>query len=216
VSKNQKKETRKLDRQAKKEEREKKQREKAERLSARQKMMKDVSVRLLWVTLVILGATVALFLLPLLGFDRFPVSWFCFGVGVIGGFVSIQQRLKKLSDEDLAHLDSSWVHIIIPPFFGGIFALLFYIFVLSGILEGAMFPTFVMPEFSNPPTSEDIEKFLLETYPASGQDFARLAIWSFLAGFSERLVPDILKRTAGQGSESDDDASTPATSPEGE
>jgi hypothetical protein len=130
--------------------------------------------------------------------------------------VSIQQRLKKLSDEDLAHLDSSWVHIIIPPFFGGIFALLFYVFVLSGILEGAMFPTFVIPEFSNPPTSDDIEKLLLETYPASGQDFARLAIWSFLAGFSERLVPDILKRTAGKGSESDDDSSTPAASPEGE
>lgn len=216
MSKKQKKETRKLDRQAKKEDREKKQREKAERLSTRQKMMKDVSVRLLWVTFLILGATVALFMLPLLGLGRFPVSWFCFGVGVTGGFVSIQQRLKKLSDEDLAHLDSSWVHIIIPPFFGGIFALLFYVFVLSGILEGAMFPTFVIPEFSNPPTSEDIEKLLLETYPASGQDFARLAIWSFLAGFSERLVPDILKRTAGKGSESDDDASNPATLPEGE
>ncbi|MCL1587397.1 MAG: hypothetical protein M3092_03190 [Actinomycetia bacterium] len=216
MSKKQKIETRKLDKQAKKEDKEKKQREKAERLSARQTMMKDVSVRLLWVTLLILGATVALFLLPLLGFGRFPVSWFCFGLGVIGGFVSIQQRLKKLSDEDLAHLDSSWVHIIIPPFFGGIFALLFYIFVLSGILEGAMFPTFVIPEFSKPPTSEDIQKLLLETYPASGQDFARLAIWSFLAGFSERLVPDILKRTAGKGSESDDDASNPTTSPEGE
>jgi FtsH-binding integral membrane protein len=198
------------------EDKEKKQRERAERLSARQAMMKDVSVRLLSVTLVILGATVALFMLPLLGLGRFPVSWFCFGVGVIGGFVSIQQRLKKLSDEDLAHLDSSWVHIIIPPFFGGIFALLFYVFVLSGILEGDMFPTFVIPEFSSPPTSDDIEKLLLETYPASGQDFARLAIWSFLAGFSERLVPDILKRTAGKGSESDDDSSTPVTSPEGE
>jgi FtsH-binding integral membrane protein len=216
VSKKQIKGNPKLDRQVKREDRERRQREKSERLSARQKMMKDVSMRLLLVTVVILGATVALFLLPLLGFDRFPVSWFCFGVGVIGGFVSIQQRLKKLSDEDLAHLDSSWVHIIIPPFFGGVFALLFYLFALSGILEGAMFPTFAIPEFSNPPTSEDIQKLLLETYPASGQDFARLAIWSFLAGFSERLVPDILKRTAGKGSESDDDASTPATSSEGE
>jgi hypothetical protein len=179
-------------------------------------MMKVVSVRLLSVTLLILGATVALFMLPLLGLGRFPVTWFCFGVGVIGGFVSIQQRLKKLSDKDLAHLESSWVHIVIPPFFGGMFALLFYIFVLSGILEGAMFPTFVMPEFSNPPTSEEIEKLLLETYPASGQDFARLTIWSFLAGFSERLVPDILKQTAGKGSGSDDDASNPDTPPEGE
>jgi FtsH-binding integral membrane protein len=215
VNKKHNKESRKLEKQVKKEDKEKIKREKTERLSTRQKMMKDVSLRLLSVTLLILGATVALFMLPLLGLGRFPVSWFCFGVGVIGGFVSIQQRLKKLSDEDLTHLESSWVHIVIPPFFGGIFALIFYVFALSGILEGALFPTFVIPEFANPPTSEDIEKLLLETYPASGQDFARLTIWSFLAGFSERLVPDILKRTAGQGSDSDDSASNPATSQEG-
>jgi hypothetical protein len=98
---------------------------------------------------------------------------------------------------------------VIPPFFGGIFALLFYVLVLSGILEGALFPKFVMPEFAAQPTSDDMKKFLLETYPASGQDFARLTVWSFLAGFSERLVPNILNRTAGE-------ASTSTESPEGE
>lgn len=182
---------------------------KKNQLTVRQVMMKDVSKRLLWVTAILLLATIGLFALPLFGLGRFPVSWFCFGVGVIGGFVSIQQRLKKLSDEDLAHLESSWVHIVIPPFFGGIFALLFYVLVLSGILEGALFPKFVMPEFAAQPTSDDMKKFLLETYPASGQDFARLTVWSFLAGFSERLVPNILNRTAGE-------ASTSTESPEGE
>jgi len=173
-----------------------------EELTARQEIMKQVSVQLLRVTALILLATVALFALPLFGLGRFPVSWFSFGVGVIGGFVSVQQRLKKLSDEDLTHLHSSWVHMVIPPFFGGIFALLFYVLVLSGIVEGALFPTFVVPEFADQPTSDDIKRFLLETYPASGQDFARLTVWSFLAGFSERLVPNILKRTAGEGSSS--------------
>jgi len=33
------------------------------------------------------------------------------------------------------------------------------------------------------------------TYPASGVDFAKLIFWSFIAGFPERLVPQIISNT---------------------
>ena len=39
-----------------------------------------------------------------------------------------------------------------------------------------------------------IKDFLKETGPASGISYALLIIWSFLAGFAERLVPDTLNR----------------------
>jgi len=48
-----------------------------------------------------------------------------------------------------------------------------------------------------PPKDSDvlqIKDFLRKTGPASGISYSLLIIWSFLAGFAERLVPDTLNR----------------------
>lgn len=159
----------------------------------RAEYLTTVSKRLVVVTLLMLGVTVALFLLPLRLQNRFPLSWFCFGVGIIGGFVSIQQRLKILPLQELALLARSRVNILVIPLFGGIFALVLYLLVLAGILEGALFPAFAIDVFADTPTTTDLRRFFLETYPASGEDFAKLAFWAFVAGFSERWIPNLIK-----------------------
>jgi len=125
------------------------------------------------------------------------VSWVAFGCGLLGGFVSIQQRLKLLGDEELESLAKSWFQILLIPIYGGIFSLVLYVAFLSEIVTGTLFPHFSIPAFTAPmPTRDDMIAFLDATFPSSGQDVAKLLFWSFVAGFSERFVPQILEKTS--------------------
>lgn len=174
-----------------------------------QQALAVISTRLVITTGVLLLVTVGLFLIPLLGPNsRFPVSWFCFGMGLIGGFVSIQQRLRLLSERELRLLAGSWSQAILIPVFGGVFALLLYLMMLSELVSGLLFPAFATPETTGTLSAEEFRSLLLETYPATLQDFAKLGVWCFVAGFSERFLPDIIERTTGLHSPrqpSDDD-----------
>jgi hypothetical protein len=135
----------------------------------------------------------ALFAVSFFFSDRFMVTWAVFLCGIIGGFVSIQQRIKTVTDDELSLLTKSWFQILLVPVFGGVFSLVLYSLFLSGIISGNLFPAFYIPEPSNKiPDATFIIDFFTKTYPATGQDFSKLLFWSFVAGFSERFVPQII------------------------
>ncbi len=159
-----------------------------------------ITKRLVLMTACALGLVVALFGFTLIRGDRFMVSWACFGCGLLGGFVSIQQRLKKFGNEDLELLSRSWFQVLLIPVYGGIFALVLYVGFLSKLVDGSLFPQFSSTPFSTPiPTTEDIRNFFSQTYPSTGPDLAKLLFWSFVAGFSERFVPQILSQSEKGG-----------------
>ncbi|MEY4752393.1 MAG: hypothetical protein RJA44_68 [Pseudomonadota bacterium] len=116
-----------------------------------------------------------------------------FGCGLIGGFVSIQQRIRLLSNEELDLLSRSWFQVLLIPIYGGIFSLVLHVGFLSGIITNSAFPAYYIPEFSNPPRPTDIIAFFADTAPKTGQDLAKLLFWSFISGFSERFVPQLLE-----------------------
>jgi len=163
-------------------------------------MLLVITKRLILMTLCAVAVVVSIFAVTLILGKRFMISWACFGCGLIGGFVSIQQRIKNVSDEELELLSKSWFQILLIPVYGGIFALILYLAFLSQIVKGALFPEFSIPEFSIPPTTDDMKGLFMNTYPSSGVNLAKLIFWSIVAGFSERLVPQIIGRSEEKGS----------------
>ncbi len=124
---------------------------------------------------------------------RIMVSWLCLMCGIVGGFVSIQQRLKNISDNELLLLSGSWFQILLIPIYGGVFAFVLYLIFLSNLLSGSLFPVFyIPPKLENQLPWQYLPTFLKETVPNSGQDFAKLLFWCFVSGFSERFVPQII------------------------
>lgn len=164
----------------------------------RHRRMLTISKRLLIFCAISLLVTSVFFGITYHFGNRFMMSWFSFQCGIIGGFVSIQQRLKNIEDDELILLSESWATILVIPIYGGIFSLVLYLLFLSGLVKGPLFPEFFMPEFKYPPTTENIRQFLNETYPSSGADFAKFAFWSFVAGFSERFVPQIIGKVTSE------------------
>jgi hypothetical protein len=127
--------------------------------------------------------------------------WVVFFSGQMGGFLSVQHRLQKLDGGDPLfrelQLSSGWFSVVVvAPIVGSFFAVLLYFLFVAGLLKGGFFPSFVdfTPAHGAAVTIAD---FLKNGTPASIADWGKLLVWSFIAGFAERFVPDVVDRLSG-------------------
>lgn len=116
-----------------------------------------------------------------------------FAAGVIGGFVGLQRRLKSMSEDDLELLAHSWVYIWISPLVGGVLAVVLYVLFISTLLSGDLFPSFEAIEVE-PWEVEDQGFSRIFAVNGGTVDYAKMMFWSFVAGFSERFVTDIISK----------------------
>ena len=114
--------------------------------------------------------------------------------GLIGGFIGIQRRLKELTPADLDLLAHSWIYTILAPLVGGILAVILYMLFLSGLLSGDLFPQFAADD-----TAVDAVGFqkLMAQHGVAYQDYVKMLVWSFVAGYSEKFVTDVVARFEG-------------------
>jgi hypothetical protein len=146
-------------------------------------------------TLIFILAAIGVFSAVAFKFGRGWVDiWgLVFAAGATGGLVSLQRRLQALpshgeSLSDLVEL-SSGITIKLAPAVGGTFALVLFLMLCSGLLTGPLFPDFV-PKSNIP----DFIAFATSVTPTNTAQWAKLLLWSFIAGFAERFVPDTLDR----------------------
>ena len=135
-----------------------------------------------------------------------PMVLVVIGLGALGGFVGLQRRLKNLPKDDLRLLATSWLHALLSPLVGGVLALVMYALFMSGLLAGELFPR-LCPATAK--TGSDTYANLLGCAPESVSAYAKLFFWSFVAGFSERFVVDIIGRFEHQANPPPDDGSSP-------
>jgi hypothetical protein len=146
-----------------------------------------------------LGVICALSLSIAGGFTFTRYSWpvpfaIVFAAGAIGGAVSFQRRLQSLPSRgetlgDLVELESG-SGMYFSPVAGGVFAIVLYIFFAAGLAGGEIFPKIA----DSPISSGTFSEFASRIRPSMIADWGKLLVWSFIAGFAERFVPDTLDR----------------------
>jgi hypothetical protein len=135
--------------------------------------------------------------------------------GIIGGFVSSQRRMQSLpADGDplvsVFGLDNANYYLWLSPLLGAIFAIIVAFMFIAGILKGSVFPAFYSPA---DPHGLSFFTFTWVTIPTSSEEYGKLFVWAFLAGFAERLVPDSLDRLSSKLDPNEAKGSSPPSPP---
>ncbi|MBY0578052.1 MAG: hypothetical protein K2P57_03300 [Burkholderiales bacterium] len=124
--------------------------------------------------------------------------------GMSGAFASILQRIQNFKSQSfgqnenanmLSALDYGRLGVYFALISGAVFSTVLFLVFTAQILKGPFFPEIYTPK-DNVSKGLPFSLFSAATNPADGIEYAKLLVWSFLAGFAERLVPDVLDRVA--------------------
>jgi hypothetical protein len=132
-----------------------------------------------------------------------------FAAGLLGAFVSALRRLYefrdifpfKITQGLLGSIDTYLViYSLIPPIVGGIAAVALYVLFSAGLIEGDLFAEFHC--VTGEGKCNVFGEYVSSWQPATASDYGKVLVWGFIAGFSERLVPDMLNRLGSSSSDS--------------
>lgn len=155
------------------------------------------------------GAVSSLFVVFMLYFERTgrgaSLLLVVLPTGALGGFVSSLRRLYRFQSiypseryADLFRRSNFYViaYSFVPALVGLIGAAVVYVVFAGSILKGPMFPEFGCGKTPDciVERCEAFHGFVRCWSPHGATEYAKAIVWAFVAGFSERFVPDVLNR----------------------
>ena len=140
--------------------------------------------------------------------DEVPLTLAIFLIGAGGGVISTYFRLKNLAPTQME--SNAILQVYITPIIAGLLGWICYAFFLTGMLKGPLFPDFK--------GQSEVYVNIISVFsitPATSLDAAKALLWAFVAGFSEKLIPNILDKLAAQAeaSGSQDKVTVTVTTP---
>lgn len=150
---------------------------------SRQEAMQQLWRRLFVVLCLFLAISTAVLLLG----RAERVAILVFLIGNIGSYISVHRSLGELKYDEVVGLASSWWAIVVPSVVGGVLALALYLLFMSNILVGDLFPRF--EKDSDAPMGLDS---IIAQHGVDMVAYAKIFFWSFVAGFNQRYVVDII------------------------
>ncbi|MBI4621663.1 MAG: hypothetical protein HY736_00385 [Verrucomicrobia bacterium] len=117
--------------------------------------------------------------------------WMIAGAGILGALASTMRRVQQAelggnTDLEMAGLNQGNLGVFLSPALGGLFAFVLTAIFASGLMSGGAFPKL----------SSDLFWGSFDGESVGTQEVAKLLVWSFISGFSERFVPDKLAKLA--------------------
>lgn len=132
-----------------------------------------------------------------------PLTLAIFLTGAGGGVISTYFRLKDVAPTQIEPHEI--LQIYVTPVIAGLLGWICYAFFLTQMLQGPLFPKFVNLDTIR---YENLTSVFL-IVPATPLDAAKALLWAFVAGFSEKLIPNILDQLAKRAQPADPNAAPP-------
>lgn len=123
--------------------------------------------------------------------------------GMLGAFFSALTRLYNVDQvgiviftstvQDLGGGPYLLMYSFVPPIIGMIAAVILYLVFVAGYLNTDLFPKFECRGVCN-----SMQDLMANYYAKGPENYGKALVWGFIAGFSERLVPNMLTSLASK------------------
>jgi hypothetical protein len=119
--------------------------------------------------------------------------------GIVGALFSALTRLYNVDQTGgesitptINSLNGLYItmYALVPPLIGAIAAIVLYLVFVSKLVQSPVFPTLDCQVNDG---CKDILGLMQHYWPTKPEDYGKALVWSIIAGFSERFVPDVLQ-----------------------